>query len=486
MKVLHAYCFFLILVLSCKKDVGKMNFGDYPSEIGVIVQKNCAVSGCHNSTSYQAAGGYNLDSWRGMFSGSNNGSPVIPFSSRFSPLCYYINTYPELGLMNAPVMPLNRNPLSKEDVMLIKNWIDAGARDVNGKVMWSEPNRKKLYAVNQGCDVVAVFDSETQLPMRYIEVGTKPGVPEAPHQVRVSPDGKFWYVIFINNNVMQKFSCADDSYIGTIPLSPLAAGTGFSDAQDWNTFSISKDGKRAYVVSWTQNGKVAAVDLENHKLIHFIGGLTNPHAVCLNKENTKVYVGAQTGNYITELDTGFTSANQISLQNGILPSDISSLDIHDIILSADEDDLMITCQKSNEVRVYSTILSNVTAIVPTGTYPQEIVYARSTNQYFVSCTYDSTTFWGKAPGVITRINAASFSTSNLKCGYQPHGIAVDEKKKLLYVLSRNVQSSGPTPHHSSICGGRNGFVNFVDLNNFSVTPKKFEMSVDPYFINARP
>jgi hypothetical protein len=38
--------------------------------------------------------------------------------------------------------------------------------------MWSDnPNRKKYYVLNQGCDVVTVFDAETQLPMRYITVG---------------------------------------------------------------------------------------------------------------------------------------------------------------------------------------------------------------------------------------------------------------------------------------------------------------------------
>jgi YVTN family beta-propeller protein len=474
----------VLLLISCRKDVGYVNRGDYPVEVGKIISYKCATSGCHDDKSFGAAGNYNLSSWTSMFAGSSNGSPVIPFNSRFSSLCYYINTYPELGLQNEPTMPLNGTPLSYDEVKTIKHWIEEGAPDIKGNIKWSGSTRKKLYAVNQGCDVVTVFDAETQLPMRYIEVGTK-ATTDVPHQVRVSPDGKYWYVIFINNNVMQKYSCADDKLIGNIPLSPLAAGTGAADAYDWNTFTISSDSKRAYVVSWTFSGKVAAVDLDNMKLLHYLGGFNNPHAVCLNANDTKIYIGAQTGNYMTEMDTAFSSVNDISLENGMPVSGISSLDVHDIILAPNGNNLMITCQKSNEVRVFNIPTASVTTVISTGKYPQEIIYSTAMNQYFVSCTYDSTTFGGST-GVITRIAGTGFAATHLKCGSQPHGIAVDESKKMLYVLSRNISTNGPAPHHTSQCAGRNGFISFVDLNTFSVTGKKYELSVDPYFIFARP
>lgn len=457
-----------------------MNFGNYPTDIGKIISTNCAVSGCHDSKSYLAASGYNLQSWLGMFSGSYNGSPVIPYSTKFSSLCYYINTFPELGLQNTPTMPLNKKALSYDEVKKINDWISAGAPDINGNVMWADnPLRKKLYAVNQGCDVVTVFDSQTQLPMRYVDVA------DTPHQVRVSPDGKYWYVIFINANIMQKFRCDDDSYVGSIPLTPLAAGTGTANALDWNTFAISKDSKRAYCVSWTANGKVAAVDLDNMKLLHYMGGLNTPHAIAISPDQQSIYVGAQTGNYISQIDTGFTTQNDYSLENGMPISPLSSIDPHDMVFAQNNTDLLITCQKSNEVRVFNISTTTVTAVINTGKYPQEIVYSKSTNQYFVTCSYDSTTFAGSM-GLISRISASGYQVTNLKCGYQPHGIAVDETKKMIYVLSRNIQSNGPAPHHTSQCAGRNGFINFIDLYSFSLTNKKYELSVDPYFIYARP
>ncbi len=482
----YSACIFFFCILSCKKDVGLVNHGNYPADIGRIVTQNCSVSGCHNSKSYQGASNLNLETWENMFGGSSNGSPVVPYNSRFSSLCYYINTYPQLGIQNSPTMPLNGKALSYDDVKKIKDWIDVGAPNINGKVMWADdPLRKKLYAANQGCDVVTVFDEASQLPMRFIEVGTNPAVVETPHQVRVSPDGKYWYVIFIKNNIMQKYRCSDDSYVGQIPLTPLAAGTGAANAQDWNTFVISKDGKKAYCVSWTASGCIAAVDLENMKLLKFIGGQNYyPHAVCLNATNDTVYVGAQQGNFITAFDTAFSSSAQFVLENAPI-NNLSSLDPHDMILSPNNHDLLITCQTSNDVRVFHIPTGSVTAVVNTGKYPQEIIYSPAFNSYFVSCTFDSTTF-SNSMGVVSKINAASYAVTNVKVGYQPHGMAIDETKGVLYVTSRNVLSNGPAPHHTSQCLGRNGFVSFIDLFSFTLLPKKFELSVDPYYIFARP
>jgi hypothetical protein len=67
----------------------------------------------------------------------------------------------------------------------------------------------------------------------------------------------------------------------------------------------------------------------------------------------------------------------------------------------------------------------------------------------------------------------------------PHGIGVDESKNLLYVANRNIYSDGPAPHHSSACGGRNGFLNFIDLKSLTVLTRRVELSVDPYSVSVR-
>ena len=122
--------------------------------------------------------------------------------------------------------------------------------------------------------------------------------------------------------------------------------------------------------------------------------------------------------------------------------------------------------------------------IPTGDYPQEIIYSAGTNQYFVSCPGFAPS--SKSLGVITRIAGGTNVASNIRCGFQPHGIAADEKTNMLYVLSRNIAEGGPVPHHTSLCNGKNGFVNFIDMKTLKVAQEKYELSVDPYFIYARP
>jgi DNA-binding beta-propeller fold protein YncE len=425
---LFRYIFLLLVLSACTKDKGYVLKGDYPADIDKLITTRCAVSGCHNTISKDAASGLDLSSWSSLFRGSRSGSPVIPFSSRFSSLCYFINTYSDLGTVNAPTMPIGEAPLTREEVSRMNGWINAGAPDVDGTIAFSGAAVKKLYAVNQGCDVVTVFDSETHLPIRYIEVGSGKSTP---HQVRVAPDGKFWYVLFLNSNVMKKYRCSDDNFVADIPLTPLAAKTGTQNALDWNTFVISDDGKRAYCVSWTAVGAVSTVDLMNHRLIRMSPGWNYPHGICLSKDGAKIYLAAQTGNYISEIDSAFnlSTLNEYAL-DGSQVSSVSSLDPHDMGLNEAGNRLYVTCQKSNEVIVFDLISKSSVARIQTPYYPQEIVYSEKYKSWYLSCSGDGSP---TDLGSVMKINS-DLSTLIVRHGAQPHGLAVDERSGLLYVL----------------------------------------------------
>lgn len=455
----------------CRKDKGLTIYGNYPNEVGKIMVLKCATAGCHNSASYKAAADLNLTTWETLFQGSNSGSPVIPYRSDFSSLCYFINTYSDLGPINVPTMPQGKEKLSREEVQTIKNWIDAGAPDYKGNVKWADnPSRKKVYLTNQGCDVVTVIDAETQLPMRYITVGKDAGTIEVPHMIKISPDGQYWYVVFTNASMMQKFRCSDDSYVGEAYLGPFF---------DWNTFVISDDGTRAYCVSWVFSGRIASVDLTQMKLINNYGGYYFPHGVALNPTNDTIYVTGQTGNYLYKLDTSLATTQTISL-NGLPPNNASSLDPHEILLSPDKKSFYITCQTSNEVRVFDIASQSVTNIINVGTYPVEMAISELKNKLYVTCMEDVTSFGGTTHGTVSEIDLSDHSEQRIAVGFMPHGITVDDSRKLIYVSSRNLLTAGPPPHHSSVCYGRNGFISFIDLGTFALKNKRIEVSVDPY------
>lgn len=474
---------FSLALVSCTKDSAPPEFGEYPTEIGKIMTYKCAVSGCHNTTSSAGAAGLDLSSYSSLFKGSTSGSPVIPFRSDFSSLCFFINTYDEFGPKNRPTMPINGTALSKEEVKTIKDWIDAGAPDIKGNVMWADdPNRKKYYVLNQGCDVVTVFDMKTQLPIRYINVGNLPTVAESPHMVKFSNDGKYWYVIFVANNMLQKFRASDDVLVGEVDL---GRGSGNSTYNNWNTFAISKDDKRAYITSWQTNSRIAAVDLDNMRLLYNFGGMTDAHGTALNAANDTIYITKQSGNYIYKIDTGFTSINTAVLDvAGTAPVGSPLLDPHEIVFSPDGSRYFVSCQGSNEVRVMQTAGDVFLYAIQTGKYPSEMIISAQRNKLYVTCMEEPTPN-PKIKGCVSMIDVSSYSESRFPVGYEPHGIGIDEVNRVLIVSNRNILASGPTPHHTGVCG-RNGFVNYFNINTMQLLSKKTEVASDPYSLTVRP
>ena len=474
------FCLFIIVLISvtCKKDPQIPTFADFPPGVNEIFSSKCATSGCHNSSSYLGAADLDLSSYASLFRGSNNGSPVIPYRSDFSSLCYFINTYSEFGPSNNPTMPLYANPLSKAEVKTIKDWIDNGAPDINGNVMWSDnPLRKKYYVLNQGCDVVTVFDAETQLPIRYITVGNVPNIAESPHMLKVSPDGQYWYVIFVANNILQKYRTSDDSFVGEVSLGAY---------QSWNTIVISNDSKKAYCVSWQASSRLAIIDLENMNLLYNVGGgnFTDAHGVALNKTNDTIYITRQTGNYIYKIDTAFNTGFQEISLNGLTPNQTSSLDPHEIIFSPDGTKYFVSCQASNQVRVMRTAGDSLLQIINTGQYPLEFAKSVSKNKLYVTCQNEP----GLNPnskGCINAIDMTTYQSTKYMVGYEPHGIAIDETNGFVIVASRNTGVTGPVPHHTGVCG-RNGFVNYFNINTMQLLSKKTEVAADPYSVSIRP
>ena len=208
----------------------------------------------------------------------------------------------------------------------------------------------------------------------------------------------------------------------------------------------------------------------------------------LNVTDDVLYVTAQHGNFIYKIelnDINQPTVDKISL-NGVSPTVISWLNPHEIEMAPDGLTYFVTCEESNEVRILLTENDSLTGVIPTGNFPQEMSLSESMPYLFVSCTEDNTSY----PGSIGSVHVINFENNTLvkiiNTGYQPHGIAVDDQEGLVYVAHRNINSDGPTPHHSTDCAGRNGYVTIVDLNTLELVPDyKVEVSVDPYSVALR-
>jgi YVTN family beta-propeller protein len=475
---------------SCNKDTTLPQYvydtsKGFPEEVDKIISVKCSNTGCHNATSKSAAGGLSMETWDQLFEGGNGGAVTIPYRSDFSWLLFYTNTDTSWGpalTPNMPYSPYAPTPLSQEEWNTLNTWVTNGAANKDGVVAFSgDAERKKFYVANQGCDVVAVFDGATKLAMRYISVGVSEAI-EAPHQIKISADGKYWYVCFYAGHVIQKFSTADDSYVGAIEI-----GSGL-----WNTMTVTSDGSHAWVVDWSNPGKIAYIDLDNLQFLRYYEStdFASPHGSWINKTGTTLYVTAQYGNHIFKFDVTdpMSPSYETILIAGSSPNNSQgSYDPHEVALSPDESKYFVTCEASNEVRVFKTSNDSLIKIIPVGVYPLEMAFSNSFPYLFVTCMYDPCSE-SKCEGSVYVLDYNTFEVKVvLQSGlFQPHGIGVSDAEGYAIVASRNLDVSGPLPHHTGNCGGRNGFVQLIDLNTLQfIDGYRSEVSVDPYGIGVR-
>ncbi len=465
----------VILINACTKDKGEVDYTGtgFPKEVGKIIINKCATSGCHNNTSKEGAAGLSLVSWEKMFEGSRSGAVVIPYRSDLSTLIYYTNSFDEFGTIQlVPKMPVSNTPLTHSEVKTLYDWIQNGAPNADGLVKFSDnPNRKKFYVSNQGCDLVTTFDAKTMLAMRTTNVGIG-GQIEAPHFIKVSPDNQYWYVSFLGAGVFQKYKVSDNSLVGQ-------ANIGFGS---WNTFVLSSDGKFAYAVDWSNSGKIKKIQTDSMLVKNTISGLAWPHGSALNQTNDTLYITSQISNYIFKIPTDFSTVDFVILDNSGFPINGSILDPHEVMMSPNYSKYFVTCQKSNEIKVLNRSTDQLLSTISVGNYPQEMAISTSKNYLFVSCMEDVTTFGNTKRGSVYVIDINTHSiVATIYTGHQPHGLMVDEENKRVYVTNRNVTLGGPAPHHASLCSGRNGYVTAIDLNTLQLVPGfRAEVSVDPY------
>jgi YVTN family beta-propeller protein len=467
---------FFLSSTSCKHEVVDDNSAiensSYPLDVAEIIINKCATSGCHDNISKDAAAGLSLVTWDDLFKGGNGGAVVIPYRPDQSTLMYYVNhsnllPYPSLS----PVMPVNGTPLTEAELKTLQNWITAGAPDKTGFIKFSDdPYRRKYYVTNQGCDLVSIFDAKTNLVMRIVDVGSTPLI-ESPHNIKVAADNLSWFVCFIGGAYFQQYSTLDNSLIAQ-------ANIGVAS---WNTFVVSDDGQKAYIIDFS-NGKLAIVNIPTMS-VQIINGFGNPHGSALNSGNDTLYMTAQLGSYLFKIPVNDIPNYEIIDLWGNFPAPVAELEPHELIFTPDQTKYFVSCSESNEVRVLQTSNDSVIAAIPVGLLPQEFSLSTTHPYLFVTCMDDIGATITQRGSVAVINYETNQLIKTIYTGYQPHGIAVDDVNNKVYVANRNTNPNGPAPHHSSTCGGRNGYVTIIDMNTLQlISGSSTEVSVDPYSI----
>lgn len=466
----------VVFSLSCRHEPGvaptAKGDGAYPEVVGDIFMNRCATAGCHNEASYTGAGNLRLDTWEHLFDGSANGAVVVPYSSDYSSLMYFINTDSTLGPVAIPTMPLNHSPLTKEEYLAVKKWIDEGAPDKNGNIAFaSEPaTRQKIYAIHLGCDMVAVIDAAKNVVMRYVPVGSK-DYSEGAYSIVVSPDGRYAYISFWLSNEVYKIDTYTDKVVSIYTL----------NNSFWTTMVISNDGQQLAIANGDDNG-IAVVNTGSGHVQYFSNtGFTIPHGITANVAFDTFYLTSMFGNIIYKYTNGHTDTITLNNMPATTVQGTGTPDPYAISMAPGYSKYFVSCAGTHEVMVFSHNNDSLLKVIPVGMQPQGVTFSKSKPYLFVPCMEDESAGIFKGSVYVIDYNTLDVVSIIKGSMYQPHTVAVNDKDGTFYVFSRNQNYDGPAPHHSGPCSGRNGYYQVYDLNTLMpVSGRRYEVLVDPY------
>lgn len=111
-------CLLTGLTAGCESEVS------FQRDVNPVLQKNCAACHLAGGTGYVASG-FGVTGYDSVMKGTKFGSVITPGASISSTLILVLE-----GKVHPSIqMPRDSKPLPKEEVDLIKRWINAGAKN---------------------------------------------------------------------------------------------------------------------------------------------------------------------------------------------------------------------------------------------------------------------------------------------------------------------------------------------------------------------
>lgn len=187
------------------------------------------------------------------------------------------------------------------------------------------------------------------------------------------------------------------------------------------------------------------------KKYHGLGDFTYPHGCTFNPNATALYVTAQYGNFIYKIDISDIqnpNIKQIVLEPGELPDPVNhEFNPHQVRFAPDDNTkYFVTCEEGDAIRIFNAANDSLMAAIPTCHDIEEMDFAPQYHLLFATSYEDKVTFTPRY-GCISIINYLTNTLiKNIYPGFEPHSIAVDEVRGLVYVANRNIDFNGPTPY----------------------------------------
>ena len=186
-----------------------------------------------------------------------------------------------------------------------------------------------IYVSSESGDIVTRIEVSASgwRKVREIPVGQSPADVAGPHNVAVSPDGRFWYVSIAHgqpNGSVWKFTTGTDSLVGRVAVGMFPTTIGLSPEGDW-AFVPNSDfhGDRGHL------NTVSVLYTPDMTALAEVPTCDMPHGSRVNHRGTVAYIACMMSDELVAIDAStFAITRRVQLGSGHPMSMTMAMDEH--------------------------------------------------------------------------------------------------------------------------------------------------------------
>lgn len=442
----------LILLHGCEHTVFTPDSSssiDYARRIQPIFTNNCAFANCHLDGSSPSE--LVLTSYEKLSEGGHEGNAIIPFEPALSHLFQHVNGDSNLSPQAEPPMPFQRPRLPAADVLTIYKWIEQGAPDESGAPMYSDDTEKHFIITNQSDDFLTLINAKAGLISRVIPLFTPTWPfpqtpPRAPHYVTVSPDGKTAYVSLIAAGLLLKIDLPSRKIVQELAI-------GGSPAH----IELTPNGGKAVVSNFSNQNAIHVIDLASFTEERKINNVFyNPHGMALLPDGRTLFTAGNVSDLLYRIDisTGASQSFKLSSQTPDVGETSPKLTPYQIRFNPQDGNLYVSCRKTNEVRVWSTVSQTFMDSIQVNKTPLLMDFNQDRTELWVACQGDSSL-------CIIDVPNKSIKQIIEDLPNQPHGVKFSPDGTTVGLTCEHV-TGDPDQHHPGTRSGSPGVFVLID------------------------
>jgi YVTN family beta-propeller protein len=450
-------------------------------DIQPIFASNCNFPGCHNST--DKASGLDYSSWESiMINGSPLGAEIIPYNAFWSHTIHHINTDSTAALIDQPRMPISKppytygNPLPRNLVQTLMAWINQGAKNDNGQVAYSDITRK-AFVTNQAADLIAVVNLDNNFVVRMIKAGERSSNQPlaSPHFLIADKQNRYLYLSLIAEGFLEKYDAVTYQKVGRMYAGLSPAHIVLNNAGTKGYFSD-------FDATLTEKN-IKAFDTQTMTITSIIADprMSTPHGLRMTHDESLLLVSTEGSEFLYVITT---STNQIEgdpyqIDPTVPPNGNGTQNFvpYQIAITNDDHYALVSCIKSNDVRVFDIPNRQFIQNIPVGLNPLAIDISPDGKWCYVPNRNSNSV-------TVIDLQTLTVATTIPSVGAQPHKVSFTQDGHYAYVTCESI--TGGFVHHPTTGSKKPGTTAVIDVWGGHVKIKNIEMASFPAGITIVP